>query len=189
MIQGYKLSYRVDIFYVFKNICFSLQKGQALLLYGPNGSGKSSFLRILGGYVGYYRDKYENVTNDCIFLDFTKDLDQDLSVLEYVHFLGLLNNRSDFVECILYKVGLISHKDKPIYLLSSGQKRRLYVALLLISNKPIWLLDEPTTALDNVYVSHLSELVDEHLRDGGICVIATHAALALRKFSLLRFKS
>ena len=168
------------------DLSFGVASGEALLLTGPNGAGKSTLLRTLAGFLAPIRGR---VT--------LSGADPELSIAEQAHFVGHLNavkasltvaeNAAFWVGFLggapssgaLTRFGLAALADIPAGFLSAGQKRRLALARLLIARRPLWLLDEPTAALDAAASAILTEVVDAHVKQGGVAVVATHVPLGL----------
>ena len=174
---------------VFRDVSFSLDAGRTLALVGPNGAGKSSLLRLIAGLV---RPLAGTLT--------LEGGDEDLSVGEQAHYLGHLDalkpaltvaeNLDFWIAALggdsglsrddaLDRVALGKLAELPAQYLSAGQRRRLALARLLVVHRPLWLLDEPTTALDVASQGRLFELIAAHLAAGGLVVAATHQPLAL----------
>lgn len=153
---------------------------------GANGAGKSSLLRIVGGLIA--------ATSGRVRLD---GLDGEARFAEQIHYLGhedavkgalsvrenlafwrtMLGPTGLAVPDALEEVGLGGLGRLPAAVLSAGQKRRLAIARLLVSRRPVWLLDEPTTALDSSAQGRFAELGRAHLQDGGLILAATHSPL------------
>lgn len=174
---------------VFRGLSFSLAAGDAMLLTGPNGSGKSSLLRLLSGLLPPHAGRLawdgEPIAQDPAAhrqrLHFIGHLDAVkpvLTVRETVNFWAGMRD-SDAVETALSRFGLGGLAASPCRLLSAGQKKRLSLARLLASPAPLWLLDEPTTGLDEASVRALETTIAEHRALGGIVIAATHIPLAL----------
>ncbi|CUU43745.1 Cytochrome c biogenesis ATP-binding export protein CcmA [Blastochloris viridis] len=174
---------------VFRDLSFSLAAGRALALVGPNGAGKSSLLRLTAGLVRPVSGTLE-----------LKGFDPELTVAEQAHYLGHLDalkpaltvaeNLDFWIRALgggpgvalgvaLDQVGLARLAELPAQYLSAGQRRRLALARLLVVHRPLWLLDEPTTALDVAAQARLFELIAGHLAAGGLVMAATHQPLAV----------
>jgi heme exporter protein A len=173
---------------VFANLDFQVGSGTALAVVGHNGSGKTSLLRLIAGLLVPAEGRIElagggqdlSLPEQCHYLGHRDALKPALSVAEnltfWADFLG--GERRDAQESIV-NVGLGHALALPAGFLSAGQRRRLSLARLLTIRRPIWLLDEPTTALDAPGQAMFASLMRDHLRDGGLIVAATHAALGI----------
>ena len=174
---------------VFRDVSFTLPAGGALALVGPNGAGKSSLLRLTAGLVQPAAGSLK-----------LEGFDDELSVAEQAHYLGHLDalkpaltvaENLDFWiralggtagisrDAALDRVALARLAELPAQYLSAGQRRRLALARLLVVHRPLWLLDEPTTALDVASQARLFELIEAHLAGGGLVMAATHQQLAV----------
>lgn len=185
---------------VFSRINFSVGAGQALVLTGPNGAGKSSLLRMIAGLI--------SPANGTVSL---AGGDDDLTVAEQAHYVGHLdplkpaltvvenlvfwarflngNGKTSvdgLMEHSLEAFGLAGLGHLPAGYLSAGQRRRLSLARVLVAPRPLWLLDEPTTALDASSQDRLRLVMRSHLDGGGIVLAATHAPLGLDDAKELR---
>jgi heme exporter protein A len=174
---------------VFANINFSLDDGEALIITGSNGSGKSTLLRVIAGLLAA---ESGSVTAEGLSQD-----DQGLVAHELMHYLGHLNALKAALSveenllfwqqycgspemdpaAALKEVALDGIGHLPAAYLSAGQKRRVSIARLLVSYKPIWVVDEPTAALDKASEQLFASLIEDHLAKGGIVLAATHQAL------------
>jgi heme exporter protein A len=174
---------------VFRGLSFALAAGEAMLLTGPNGSGKSSLLRLLSGllppHAGSLAWDGESIARDPAAhrqrLHFIGHLDAVkpvLTVRETVNFWAGMRD-ADSADAAMARFGLAGLAASPCRLLSAGQKKRLSLARLLASPAPLWLLDEPTTGLDEASVRALETIIAEHRAMGGIVIAATHIPLAL----------
>jgi heme exporter protein A len=169
---------------LFSGLTFALNAGDALVVAGPNGAGKSSLLRGLaglmpfaGGRVLFEGGEIEEQTH---YLGHSDSLKAALTARENLAFWGgLFGDVRPGVEAALARLGLPHIADFPVRALSAGQKRRVALARLLVAARPLWLLDEPTTALDVGAQSLFADIMREHLAGGGILVAATHAPLGL----------
>jgi heme exporter protein A len=167
---------------------FQVADGRALVLTGPNGSGKTTLLRTVAGFLaplgGGIRleggDPGRTVGEQCHYIGHRDAVRASFTVGEnavfWCRFLGGEDGR---VETTLERFGLAAIRDVPASYLSAGQRRRLALARLLLADRPLWLLDEPTAALDAAGAELLSGIMKAHLANGGMLVAATHAMLAL----------
>lgn len=176
---------------VFSGIEFALGDGQALVVTGANGAGKSTLLRIVAGLlpVAAGRVRFEGGGEDfpsaasaCHYLGHLNAMKTALSVKENLCFWRDFSGAgSAGIEEALETVGLGSIGHLPFGYLSTGQRRRAAIAKLLVSHRPLWLLDEPTAGLDKVSEERVGELLEKHLESGGIVVAATHLPLGIER--------
>jgi heme exporter protein A len=186
---------------VFAGLDFSLGRGDALLLLGPNGSGKSSLLRLLAGLLRPVAgtldwngrtldDDPEAHAGRTHYLGHHDAVKPVLSVAENVRFWARLHQsdtgRADrAADRALERFGLAHLAETPGRMLSAGQKRRVNLARLLAAPSPLWLLDEPTTALDRASIAVLEQVLAEHRAEGGLVVLSTHADIVLPDAAIL----
>lgn len=180
---------------LFQGINLEAVAGRALVVTGPNGAGKSSLLRILSGLLaatsGRVRfeggDAERPLAEQMHYLGHDDALKGALSVAENLGFWrAVLGPSGCSVEEALDEVGLGGLGRLPAAVLSAGQKRRLAIARLLVTDRPVWVLDEPTTALDALAQARFAALARGHLAGGGVLVAATHAPLDLGAADELR---
>ncbi len=174
---------------LFEGLDFTVPSGEALLVTGPNGAGKSTLLRIIAGLLakaaGQVRLEqisggFESLTAASHYLGHLNAMKPVLSVEENLRFWGSFNGQGKLsIADALERVGLGDIGYLPFGYLSTGQKRRASIARLLVSNRPVWLLDEPTAGLDKASERQFAALMQDHLRGGGIIVAATHLPLGL----------
>jgi heme exporter protein A len=181
---------------LFEGLSFKLAAGQVMALEGANGSGKTSLLRLIAGFLPATAGRVFLTADD---RDIVEDeerrrrvgwlghhdaLKSSLSVAEQLTFFGkLYEQRADQV-ALLEEVGLTRQAELPCRYLSAGQRRRLALARLLLSARPLWLLDEPFAALDPVGKSLVARLISLHCAQGGIVIAATHEPLGLSNESI-----
>lgn len=180
------LSCRRGDYPVFAGVDFMVSDGEALQLTGNNGSGKSSLLRLLCGLldpeagtidlVGAPDDT--EIAEQCHYLGHDNALKGAMTALDNLHFWRDTFGRTGLDPYAALKVvGLTRIADLPAAYLSAGQNRRVALARLLVSKRPIWLLDEPTAALDAASETLLGTLVVQHMEAGGMVIVATHMSL------------
>ncbi|RVD56619.1 heme ABC exporter ATP-binding protein CcmA [Mesorhizobium sp. M2D.F.Ca.ET.185.01.1.1] len=181
---------------VFSNIGFAIDKGEALIVTGPNGAGKSTLLRIVAGLLPAAAGKvlvegggeaFPTVASAAHYLGHLNAMKTVLSVEENLGFWRAFQSEPGLsVEEALETVALGGLGHLPFGYLSTGQRRRASIAKLLVSRRPIWLLDEPTAGLDKASEERFAGLMRGHLDDGGIVVAATHLPLGLEGAKALR---
>ncbi|MBK0020086.1 heme ABC exporter ATP-binding protein CcmA [Brucella pseudogrignonensis] len=173
---------------IFAGLSFEVSSGEALIVTGPNGSGKSTLLRIICGLLAPEAGKIElledraasPVRAACHYLGHQNAMKPALSVRENLLFWQKFNGSARFdIDEALEAVDLPGVEHLPFGYLSTGQKRRVSIAKLLISHRPLWIVDEPTAGLDKASEARFAELMRDHMRDGGMVIAATHIPLGL----------
>jgi heme exporter protein A len=174
---------------IFSDLSFTVADGGCLLVTGPNGSGKSTLLRAIGGLLPLAEgtialeptsEAWPNVPSACHYLGHHNGLKQTLSVEENLGFWRDFSGEPCLsVEEALEEVALSGLGHLPFAVLSTGQRRRAAIARLLVTWRPIWLLDEPTAGLDALSEKRFTGLMETHRAEGGIIIAATHWPLGL----------
>lgn len=165
---------------LFEGLSFALSGGEVLELRGPNGSGKSTLLRILAGltraHAGTVRFKGQGEDEPGRhYLGHLDAVKPSETAAEQAEFWARYFGRAP-AEALkaMKRVGLNGREQVPGRGLSAGQKRRLALVRLLVEPRPIWLLDEPTAALDVEGRALVTQLVAEHRASGGMVIAAIH---------------
>jgi heme exporter protein A len=163
---------------VLADLSFRLEPGQALILRGPNGAGKTTLLRALAGLQKPTGGRLEGAEDRVAYAAHADGLKAMLSVAEnLVFWAGIYGTGS--IEEALAAYELQPLRNRLAGQLSAGQKRRLGLARLLVTGRPVWAMDEPTVSLDAAAVGLFAAAVAGHLETGGSAVIATHVDLGL----------
>ena len=168
---------------LFSGLTITLESGELLSLQGANGAGKSTLLRALAGLYPDYTGQLH--TSAFVYSGHKAGVSGHLSTSENLQFLvGLSSENAEPLEPLaptiagaLADVGLAGYEDVRCNELSAGQLRRVGLARLLLASEPLWLLDEPLTALDPAGAQLLGRVLDRHTQAGGAAVCATHQSL------------
>jgi heme exporter protein A len=157
-----------------------------MVLEGKNGSGKTSLLRAIAGLIefdagelewnGEAVKKHRQVFHGALaWLAHRTGLKGDLTLIENLKFEANLRAQKNVeFDSVLIRLGIERLTKLPLRALSAGQQRRVALARMLLTDVPLWLMDEPFTNLDREGRALVLELVDEHLAEGGMCIMAAH---------------
>jgi heme exporter protein A len=193
MLEAHDLTARRGHARLFEGLSFSVERGRALVVTGANGTGKTTLLRMLAGlsWPAAGEIRWDNrpvapfdpaVRASATYVGHASALKDELTAAENLTTLLELAGESASREAIdgaLDAVELGSRRELPARVLSQGQRRRIGLARLSLLARPLWILDEPATALDSAGVALLGKMIGEHLERGGLAVAATHAPLGL----------
>jgi heme exporter protein A len=185
---------------LFSDLNFSLAPGTLLHVRGRNGSGKTTLLRALCGLLareaGEIRWRGEDIASlgedyrrDMLYFGHLNGIKSDLNGIENLRVAATLDGDpadEDDLWQALARMGLAGFEDLPTKVLSQGQKKRVALARLLLSGAPLWILDEPFSALDLDAVDMLGGLIAEHVAGGGLAVLTTHQEVPLTSGQIQR---
>lgn len=169
---------------LFSNLSFMLTSGQVLLIEGANGAGKTSLLRILTGFrkpdAGdlFWNeepiDDTQNFYQDSAYIGHNNGLKDTLTAQENLHYAQALSSTTLSSDEAMEQVGLNGYQDTLIRFMSAGQRRRLALARLLCTHKPLWILDEPFTSLDRASIKLFESFITSHVKQGGLVIMTSH---------------
>ena len=178
---------------LFSDVNFSLAEGRLLHVLGPNGAGKTTLLRSLcglfqpdGGEIAWHgedvRKDWEGFRRRILFFGHLNGIKGELNGVENLRVATVLAGRRMEDEAFwraLAQMGLAGFEDLPVRILSQGQKKRVALARLLLTDARLWILDEPFTALDVEAVALLQQRITDHVQAGGMVVLTTHQEVPL----------
>ena len=188
MLEGNGLTCVRDGRVLFNELNLRLEAGEILQVEGANGAGKTSLLRILCGLaqpregtvywqgknINHYRSVYYR---ELLYIGHNPGVKQELTPLENLHFLRALKGRGGehmAIDRALEQVGLYGYEDVTVRTLSAGQRRRVALARLWLSQGCLWVLDEPFTAIDRNGIRNLETQLMHHVQCGGMVIITSH---------------
>lgn len=169
---------------VLSGVDLRLGAGEAVILRGPNGVGKTTLLRTIAGLQPALAGRIAGPDEGLVYAGHADGIKTTLSVAENLRFWAQVFGTKD-ISRALEAFELTALAERPAGMLSAGQKRRLGLSRLLVTGRPVWLLDEPTVSLDRAAVALFAAVVRAHLAGGGAALIATHIDLDLDEARVL----
>jgi heme exporter protein A len=183
---------------LFSNLNLSLSSENVLFLQGENGSGKTSLLRVLCGF--RLPDEGEIIWNNkstlsnseyfqnISYVGHKNGIKDELTAEENLNLMRSMATASDIkTEYVLKQIGLFKQADVLTRQLSAGQKRKLALARLMMTNNSFWILDEPFTSLDKTSVGFFESLIKQHIVRGGMLILTSHHDIDLTGLSVTHF--
>ncbi|MBF7982862.1 MULTISPECIES: cytochrome c biogenesis heme-transporting ATPase CcmA [Rahnella] len=195
MFEALNLSCVRDERTLFSGLSFTVLPGEMVQIEGRNGAGKTSLLRILAGlsspdagevrWQGVSTRRQRDVFHqELLYLGHQPGIKSVLTAFENLAFYLSVSSpsvRGDAAAEAIYQalenVGLLGYEDVTVAQMSAGQQRRVALARLWLSNAPLWILDEPLTAIDKQGVATLIALFEQHAEQGGMVLLTTHQDL------------
>jgi len=195
MFEALNLSCVRDERTLFSGLSFTVLPGEMVQIEGRNGAGKTSLLRILAGlsspdagevrWQGVNTRRQRDVFHqELLYLGHQPGIKSVLTAFENLAFYLSVSSpsvRGDAASEAIYQalenVGLLGYEDVAVAQMSAGQQRRVALARLWLSNAPLWILDEPLTAIDKQGVATLTALFGQHAEQGGMVLLTTHQDL------------
>lgn len=190
---------------LFSHFSQQIEGGRGLRIAGPNGSGKTTLLRVVAGLSQHYegsvrwqdqdvRDQQYQFRSQLLFLGHAPGVKSALTPQENLHWwtamhgigIGTQAGVQEAILDALARVGLSAFVHTPCSQLSAGQQRRVALARLFLSQHPLWILDEPFTAIDSQGVASLEQLFEQQLDHGGIILLTTHQDLNSERFTTIQ---
>ena len=175
---------------VLEGVTFTLAPGAALTLTGPNGSGKTTLLRTVAGLQPALAGRLTLDPDAVAYAGHADGIKTTLSVAENLVFWAGVFGTAD-IETALAAFGIADLRRRAAGSLSAGQRRRLGLARLLVTGRPVWIMDEPTVSLDTAGVALFGRVVAAHLAGGGSALMASHIDLGVsaQTLDVGRFKA
>ncbi|WP_077823186.1 cytochrome c biogenesis heme-transporting ATPase CcmA [Escherichia coli] len=196
MLEARELLCERDERTLFSGLSFTLNAGEWVQITGSNGAGKTTLLRLLTGLsrpdagevlwqgqpLHQVRDSYHQ---NLLWIGHQPGIKTRLTALENLHFY---HRDGDTAQCLeaLAQAGLAGFEDIPVNQLSAGQQRRVALARLWLARAPLWILDEPFTAIDVNGVDRLTQRMAQHTEQGGIVILTTPQPLNVAESKIRR---
>lgn len=198
MLEAIHLTCRREQRTLFDNLSFTINPGDVVQIEGANGAGKTTLLRMLTGLSRpdsgniYWQQQLvaEHVAQlhrDLLYIGHQTGLKSSLTVLENLRFY---HSKADDVTILsaLDTVDLTGYEEVLVAQMSAGQQRRVALARLWLTASPLWILDEPLTALDKSGINQLVQKFLQHAKFGGIVILTTHQDLPTQQYPIRKLQ-
>jgi len=186
---------------LFSHLSFRLKPGELMHVTGVNGSGKTTLLRTLCGLThaatgevrwngSAIQELGDDFRSQLAYVGHSNGIQGELTAEENLHAAACLDTAADTtrIQETLERLGLAPYRHFPSKVLSQGQKRRLALARLAILRKPLWILDEPLSALDVNSVALMTEILLEHLARDGLIIMTSHQEIGVETKTMLQLQ-
>lgn len=186
---------------LFQPISFSVKAGEVVQVAGPNGAGKTTLLRAVCGLFAEWQGAFiwsgrnlrvpdYDMCSAMLYLGHQPGIKKALTARENLEwYFGIQGLRfPGDVSDALRRVGLAGYEDVPCHQMSAGQMRRVALARLFVAAAPVWILDEPFTAIDRQGISELEGRIEHHVSEGGLVLLTTHQPLGLAQFKMVELQ-
>jgi heme exporter protein A len=186
---------------LFSHLSFRLKPGELMHVTGVNGSGKTTLLRTLCGLTRPHTGDIlwngssihglgDDYRGQLAYVGHSNGIQGELTPVENLRANACLGGSADSarISNTLERLGLAAYHHFPSKILSQGQKRRLALARLIVQQKPLWVLDEPLSALDVDSVALMTEILLEHLARGGLVIMTSHQEVAVETKTVLQIR-
>ena len=200
MIEIKNLSFARGNNLIFQNVSFAVKPNELIVLKGANGQGKTTllsnivnFLEPLEGEILYHGKSVDGHTASQCFLyigenNFAYDnlsLNENMKYWLAVHNVNFSQEiRDKSIKFLFSELNL----NLKFYQLSYGQKKKLQLLLLMLVNKPVWVLDDPFNGLDQDTINKITSLLSRKLEDDGIILISSHKDISIPNHSIYELK-
>ena len=183
MFKAKSLFFHRNGHHILRDLSFEVELGNCLIVRGPNGVGKSTLLRLIAGFIqptsgslsfnGMIIDNSLEFSSEHIeYIGHSDGVKKTMSIIETIHLWNRLYENPSSKRPSRMKISEIINRQ--ISRCSAGQIKRFSLSRLELTRKKIWLLDEPTSAIDDISAVHLKEIIEQHCLSGGIAIVATH---------------